>query len=244
LGTSKYKETAKRNMESMQGNHVKYSDAHWETLKRLRSEAASMMKPLADAHIYCIIYGSIARGDTSETSDIDIYLPNPPSPTMIEATLESVGIRNSKRMIVQATPSYAAKAYIYIDELKSYSFPLVPLNPSEEDFTGFAGRITYEELLEEKRVPGVNKDLVLIEPNQQGHTETPIKGIEGIVAKKLGVDTRIVFQRERTLERRMKVGRTGVYIKRELAPEESFSTVFNELANGDAAIRRRLRKKG
>ena len=231
-------------MESMQGNQVIYSDGHWETLKRLRSEAAKMMKPLVEAHIYCILYGSIARGDTSETSDIDVYLPNPPSPTMIEATLESGGIRNSKRVIIQATPSYAAKAYIYLDDLKSYSFPLVSLKPSEEDFTGFAGRITYEELKEEKRVPGVNKDLVLIEPNQRGHTETPIKGIEGIIAKKLGVDTRIVFQRERTLERRVKVGRTGVYIKRDLAPDESFSTVFNELANSNAAIRRRLRKKG
>ncbi len=111
-------------MGSMQGNQKKYSDGHWETLKRLRLDAAMMMKPLADAHIYCVIYGSIARGDVSETSDIDVYLPNPPSPTMIEATLESSGIRYVKREIVQATPSYAAKAYVYLDELKSYSFHL------------------------------------------------------------------------------------------------------------------------
>ena len=228
----------------MQGNQVIYSKEHWRNLATLRSSASEMMKPLVDAHIYCIVYGSIARGDTSDGSDIDVYLPNPPSPTMIEATLESKGIRSNKREIVQATPSYAAKGYIYIDELKSYSFPLVPLRPSEEDFTGFAGRITYDELLKKQRVPGVNKDLVLIEPNEQGHTETPIKGIEGIVAKKLGVDTTIVHQRQRTLERRMRVGRTGVYIKRELAPDESFGTVFNEIANGNAAIRRRLRKKG
>lgn len=228
----------------MQGNQVIYSEEHWRNLATLRLSASEMMKPLVDAHIYCIVYGSIARGDTSDGSDIDVYLPNPPSPTMIEATLESTGIRSNKREIVQATPSYAAKGYIYIDELKSYSFPLVPLRPSEEDFTGFAGRITYDELAKKQRVPGVNKDLVLIEPNEQGHTETPIKGIEGIVAKKLGVDTTIVHQRQRTLERRMRVGRTGVYIKRELAPDESFGTVFNEIANGNAAIRRRLRKKG
>ena len=64
------------------------------------------------------------------------------------------------------------------------------------------------------------------------------------MAKKLGVDTRIVFQRERTLKRREKVGRTGVYIKRQLAPDESFGAVFNQLAKSDSAIRRRLRKKG
>ena len=228
----------------MQGVQVDYSEKHWKTLEKLRSETAAMMEPLAYAHIYCIVYGSIARGDVSETSDIDVYLPTPPSPTIIEATLESHGIKWNSREIVQATPSYAAKAYIYLDDLKSYSFPLVPLRPSEEDFTGFAGRIDYDQLREDMRVPGVNKDLVFIEPNDSGHIETPIRGIEGIVAKKLGVDTRIVYQRQRTLERREKVGRTGVYIKRELAPDESFGSVFNELARNDSAIRRRLRKKG
>jgi predicted nucleotidyltransferase len=243
LGTSKYKETEKEH-ENMQGVQVDYSEKHWKTLEKLRSDAASMMKPLVDTHIYCIVYGSIARGDVSETSDIDVYLPTPPSPTIIEATLESHGIRYTRREIVQATPSYAAKAYIYLDDLKSYSFPLVPLRPSEEDFTGFAGKIDYDQLREDMRVPGVNKDLVFIEPNETGHMETPIRGNEGTVAKKLEVDTRIVIQRQRTLERRERVGRTGVYIKRELAPDESFGSVFNELARNDSAIRRRLRKKG
>ncbi len=231
-------------MKTLQGNQVIYTEKHWKNLARLRSSAADMMKPLSDAHIYNIVYGSIARGDVSETSDIDVYIPNPPSPTMIEATLESAGKKYVNRVIVQATPSYAAKAYIYLDELNCYSFPLVPLRLSEEDFTGFAGRITYSELLEDIRVPGVNKALTLIEPNELGHIETSIIGIEGFVAKKLGVDTRIVLQRERILERRTKVGRTGVYIKRELAPEESFGAIFNELTNSNAAIRRRLRKKG
>lgn len=228
----------------MQGVQVDYSEKHWKTLKKLRSDAASMMKPLVDTHTYCLVYGSIARGDVSETSDIDVYLPTPPSSTIIEAALESHGSRYTRREIVQATPSYAAKAYIYLDDLKSYSFPLVPLRPSEADFTGFAGKIDYDQLREDMRVPGVNKDLVFIDPNETGHMETPIRGIEGIVAKKLGVDTRIVYQRERTLERREKVGRTGVYIKRELSPDESFGAVFNELARNDSAIRRRLRKKG
>jgi predicted nucleotidyltransferase len=224
-------------------NQVIYSEKHWRALNRLRSEAADMMKPLVEAHIYCIVYGSIARGDISKKSDIDVYIPTPPSPTLIEATLESNGFINSRREIIQATPSYAAKAYIYLEELKSYSFPLVPLRPYEEEFTGFAGRINYDEIKEEVRVPGVNKELMLVDPNDSGHIETPIKGIEGIVAKKLGIDTRIVYQRERTLERRKKVGRTGVYIKRELGPDESFGTVFNELIKTDSSIRRRLRKK-
>ena len=228
----------------MQGNQIVYTGEHWSILRKLREEAATMMKPLVDAHIFCLVYGSIARGDVSETSDIDVYIPSPPSPTIIEATLESAGINYNRREIVQATPSYAAKGYIYLDELKSYSFPLVPLRQSEEDFTGFAGRINYNQLVDDIRTPGVNKELMYIEPNGTGHTETPIRGIEGLVAKNLGVDTRIVTQRQRILERRERVGRTGVYIKRELAPSESFSSVFNMLTRSDSAIRRRLRKKG
>jgi predicted nucleotidyltransferase len=243
LGTSKYKETENHH-KAMQGNQIVYTGEHWSILRKLREEAATMMKPLVDAHIFCLVYGSIARGDVSETSDIDVYIPSPPSPTIIEATLESAGINYNRREIVQATPSYAAKGYIYLDELKSYSFPLVPLRQSEEDFTGFAGRINYDQLREDIRVPGVNKELTYIEPDETGHTETPIRGIEGLVAKNLGVDTQIVTQRQRILERREKVGRTGVYIKRVLAPSESFSSVFNELTRSDSAIRRRLRKKG
>jgi predicted nucleotidyltransferase len=228
---------------TFQGNQVVYTDNHWRNLAELRGKALEMMKPLWDAHIYSVVYGSIARGDTSNTSDIDIYIPTPPSPTVIEAKIESVNIRTQRREIIQATPSYAAKAYIFIDEKNGYSFPLVPSLALEEDFIGFAGRLQYEGLNAKKRVPGINKELKLIEPNETGHIETPIQGIEGTVAKKLGINIRIINQRIRILERRKKVGRTGVYIKRTLAPTESFGAVFNELANRNPAIRRRLRKK-
>jgi predicted nucleotidyltransferase len=201
-----------------------------------------MITPLNNVYIDCIVYGSIARGDISKTSDIDVYIPNPPSPTIIEAILEEAGIKTVSREIIQATPSYAAKAYIYLDELRGFSFPLVPLRQSEEDFTGFAGRLTHTQLMNDERVPGVNKDLTLIVPVKEGHLEYSIYGIEGIVAKKLNVDTRIVHQRIKILKRRKKVGKTGVYIKRELAPDESFSAVFNEIKLSNSAIRRRLRK--
>ena len=230
-------------MRELQETQVIYSNDHWELLNSLRKSAIKMMKPLVEAHIRCIVYGSIARGDVSTTSDIDVYIPTPPSPTLIETTLETVDLQFIKREIIQATPSYAAKAYIYLDELRSYSFPLIPIRLDEEDFTGFAGKVDYNQISKNKRVPGVNKDLLLIEPNEQGHIETYIEGMEGIVAKKLGISTKIVYQRVRVLKRREKVGRTGVYIKRQLAPDESFGSVFNDLTKTDSAIRRRLRKK-
>ena len=228
-------------MVSVQFNEVIYSDEHWILLKEKRSQALELMKPLHDAHIRSTVYGSIARGDITKTSDIDIFIHTMVSPTIIEATLETNRIHYSQRLIIQATPSYVAKAYIMIDETHGYSFPLIPMRASESEFPHFAGQLSYEKLQDGKRVNGVNKELNLIEPNEKGHTSSSIQGMEGKVAKKLGVDTKIVHERVRTLERRGRVGRTGVYIKRELGPEESFGQVFEDLSKSKPGLRRRIR---
>jgi predicted nucleotidyltransferase len=228
-------------MVDVQVTEVVYTDEHWKLLKKKRDQALELMKPLNDAHIRSSVYGSLARGDIKKTSDIDVFIHDVVSPTIIEATLETQGIWYSERLIVQATPSYVSKGYIMIDELRGYSFPLIQMRPSEAEFTKFAGQLSYQDLLDGARVSGVNKELNLIEPNETGHSESPIQGMEGLIAKKLGIDTRIVQERVRTLERRGKVGRTGVYIKRELAPKESFGEVFNELTRDKPGLRRRIR---
>jgi predicted nucleotidyltransferase len=131
---------------------------------------------------------------------------------------------------------------MYVDEKKGYSFPLVPLETNEEEFYRFAGSLELTELSKGVRVPGVDKRLMLIEPTEEGHIESSIVGFEGSVAKNLGVNLRIVQERVRTLKRRNKVGRTGVYLKRELSSDEGFSDVFRELALKRPALRRRMRK--
>ncbi|MBT6603640.1 DNA polymerase subunit beta [Candidatus Bathyarchaeota archaeon] len=224
-------------------SEVVYSERQWEILGEQRARAASIMRPLHDSHIHCTVYGSMARGDTSESSDIDVFIPTPPSPTMIEAILESSGIRYQERQIIQATPSYAAKGYIIIDDMHGYSFPLVDMRPNEAEFTRFAGQVSLTDLENKLRVPGINKELRLIEPTNVGHNETAVQGIEGIVARKLGVDIRIVNERVRALKRREKVGRTGVFIKRDLSPDETFSSVFQELVRSKPALRRRIRNR-
>ena len=224
-------------------SEVVYSERHWERLGEQRARAISIMQPLHDSHIHCTVYGSMARGDTSEGSDIDVFIPSPPSPTMIEAVLESSGIRYRGRQIIQATPSYATKGYIIIDDLHGYSLPLVDMRPNEAEFTRFAGQASLTDLENNVRVPGVNKELCLIEPTNMGHNETPVQGIEGLVARKLDVDVRIVNERVRALKRREKVGRTGVFIKRDLGPDETFSSVFQELVRSKSALRRRIRNK-
>ena len=221
---------------------VRYAEERWRLLKGLRSMAAEMMRPLDYVHVETLVYGSIARGDVSPGSDIDIFIPSPPAPAIIEAALDRAGITPASREIVQATPSYAAKAYIYLDDLRGYSFPLVDLRPNESEFYAFAGSLSLARLEEGVRVPGVDKRLMLIEPTAEGHVESPIASSEGRVAKLLGVDTRIVRERVRTLERRRRVGRTGVYLKRALSPEEGFGEVFRELSRSRPALRRRLRQ--
>jgi predicted nucleotidyltransferase len=230
-------------MSSLDVIDVEYNSRRWKLLEKIRKETVKMMKPLINAHILSIAYGSIARGDVTETSDIDIFIPTPPAPTLIEAILSRQEMSFMSRQIIQATPSYAAKAFIYVEEDRSYSFPLVPLKINEVEFYRYAGSITHEQLQENIRVLGVDKRLILIEPTVKGHTETYVIGKEGLTARKLEVNLSIVIERVRTLERRGKVGRTGVYIKRELSPDETFGNAFNELSRSRPALRRRTRIK-
>ncbi|OGD58112.1 hypothetical protein A3K78_00690 [Candidatus Bathyarchaeota archaeon RBG_13_52_12] len=219
---------------------VTYEEERWDLLRALRGEAASLMRPLVSIHVDCIAYGSLARGDVKPTSDVDIFIPNPPVPELVEAALEREGVKASEREIVQATPGYAAKGYIYTKERQGYSFPLVSLLPAERDFYSFAGSIYLKQLEADLRVPGVDKRLMLIEPTKRGHVESPIAGREGEVARLLGVDLRIVRERVRTLERRRSVGRTGVYLKYSLEPTEGFGEALHRLSLHRPAVRKRL----
>ena len=220
---------------------VEYTRLHWKLLETLRDEAKALTRPLTEAHIEALVYGSIARGDVHAGSDVDVFIPNPPAPAILEALIERMGIGTANREIIQATPTYAAKGYIHADENRSYSFPLVQLRTHEREFYDFAGSLTPRQLQEDTRVPGVDKHLRLIEPTETGHTETPIPGMEGTVAKILGVGVTIVLDRVRTLQRRERIGRTGVYIKRPLAPDETFGDVYQQLARTRPALRRRMR---
>jgi predicted nucleotidyltransferase len=88
----------------------------------------------------------------------------------------------------------------------------------------------------------VDKRLFLIEPIQEGHIETPVIGNEIVVAKKVGVSLKIVKERVKILMRRDEVGRTGVYLKRQLAPEETFESVLKHISDRDPVVRRRVQK--
>jgi len=220
---------------------VVYNEKRWRLLQELRSKAEKIMEALESFNLRCLAHGSIARGDVTEKSDVDIFIPSPPSSFMVETALEQNGIPINRRIIVQATPSYAIKAYIEIEENVSVSFPLVKLRPLEREFYKFGGEISLEELKRNIRVPGVDKRLMLIEPTADGHIESSIIGKEEYAARLLGISVDIVWDRVKALTRRDEIGRTGVFLERELLPEETFELVLKRLADKNPAVRRRMK---
>jgi len=220
---------------------VVYDKKRWKLLKELRFKTVQIMELLDKFHLRPIVHGSIARGDVSETSDIDIFLPDPPSSFTIETALERSGVPVHHRIVVQATPLYAVKGYIEIDKKRCISFPLAKLRPVEKDFYKFGGEASLHMLRKDVRVPGVGKRLMLIEPTPEGHVESTVAGREEEVANLLGVSVNTVLDRVRALLRRDEVGRTGVFIERELSLDETFELVLKKLADQNPAVRRRLK---
>jgi len=223
---------------------VVYSDKRWKLLGELRKEAITIMEPLEKANLSCVVHGSIARGDVLTKSDIDVFVPNPPSSFLIESTLERARLTVNRRILVQATPSYAAKGYLELDPKRVVSIPLMKLRPLERDFYRFGGEATIFTLKNNQRVLGVDKRLMLIEPTTQGHIESSIVGREETVAKLLNVSVETVLDRVHALLRRDEVGRTGVFIERELGSEETFEMVLKQLADEKPEVRRRLKLFG
>jgi len=232
---------AKKPMKRAERIEVVYDKRHWKVLKHLRTKTVQIMETLNNSHLRSIVHGSIARGDVSETSDIDVFLPDPPSSFVIETVLERSGLRVCQRTIIQATPIYALKGYIWLDEQTSLSFPLVKLRPVEKDFYRFSGEATLSTLKENKRVIGVDKRLMLIEPTKEGHIESAVVGREEEAANLLGVSLNTVLDRVHALIRRDEVGRTGVFIKKELTPNETFEQNMKKLADQNPAVRRRTK---
>ncbi len=220
---------------------VTYNSAHWARLNRLRETAMSIMEALEKFHLYSIVHGSLARGDVKKSSDVDVFIAEVQNSFLIDTALEKAHIPVSARRVVQATPSYAMKAHTEIDEAVTVTFPLMEMHRVEREFYRFGGEANLSQLKRNLRVAGVDKRLVLIEPNEKGHVESSIVGKEEFVAKILGISTETVFDREHALLKRDTVGRTGVFIKKELAPDETFELAMKKLAETNPAVRRRIR---
>ncbi len=221
---------------------VVYGSERWALLKRLREKAAVLMSALDSFHLPSVVHGSIARGDVKAGSDIDVFIANVQNSFIVETALEKAGIHINNRLVVQATPTYAMKAHIEIDEEATVSFPLMDMRKVEREFYRFGGEINLAQLRDDVRVLGVDKRLMLIEPTLAGHTESSVVDREEAAARALGVSVETVLDRVHALQKRDNVGRTGVFVKRELPPHETIELALKRISDANAAVRRRMKK--
>jgi predicted nucleotidyltransferase len=218
-----------------------YTNAHWALLRELQYNAIQAMDALESFHLHIMVHGSLARGDVKKTSDIDIIIMEPPSSFRVETVIEKAQLPIKSRLLVQATPSYAMKAHIELSANTSISFPLMRRRKVEREFYTFGGQLNLMQLKKGARVAGVDKRLMLIDPSPKGHIESSIMGFEKSVAKQLGISAETILDRVHALKKRDKVGRTGVFIKKELNPNETFEMALKKIADANPAVRRRMR---
>jgi len=204
---------------------VTYDDTHWEILNELRERALEVMQALQDNRVTSFVYGSVARGDVSKSSDVDIIIPYPVSSYKLEIAIVIL------------------KGHICLENDTVVTFPLFKLKSREEEFYRWGGQVDTNQLSNRVRVLGVDKRLILIEPNETGHVEHGVIGYEHIAAKKVGVSIGIAQDRVRVLTHRDSVGRTGVYLTRNLSPDESFEAVAKDLMDSDPAMRRTIQRR-
>ncbi len=221
---------------------IVYGSERWALLKGLREKAFAVMEALDAFHLQAVVHGSIARGDVKASSDVDVFIPEVQNSFLVETALEKAKIRVNARLVVQATPTYAMKAHIEIDEVSSVSFPLMAMRKVEREFYRFGGEVNLAQLRADVRVAGVDKRLMLIEPDAHGHVESSILGKEEFVAKVLGISAETVLDRVHALMKRDEVGRTGVFLKKELSADETFELALKRLSDLNPAVRRRMKK--
>ena len=193
----------------------------------LRTRAIEIMKKLP---VKSYMYGSVARGDVTSKSDIDIVILDVISSYMVESFIDF-----ESRFIVQATPNSVVKSRYKIDYRTFLTLPLIPMNRREVQFYDFGGKTDAQK---GDRVVGVNKNLLLIEPTEYGHVEWSIIGKEVQAAKILKIDVDTVKERIRVLSRRDKIGRTGVYMNVEVPPNRGVEEYLKILMDRDPAVRR------
>ncbi len=223
-------------------NIITYSEDKWALLKKKRVNAIKLLELFENEGFKPFIYGSIARGDVHEFSDIDIVFTQTIPSFQIEYILNKNGYENYFREIIMATPLDSIKLYIHLSEMESITIPLTKLDKNVFEFYNFGGKIALYELKSGIRVAGIDKRLVLIKPNQKGHEEISIIGNEALAAKEVGVDIDTVNERKRVLLKREKHGRTGVFLKRSLNFDESTEEVLKNLAKRKAIVRKKILK--
>ncbi len=220
--------------------YIKYDEGHWNNLKRLRAQAIPILQVLHDHQLTGNVFGSVARGDVSETSDLDIFISEFVPSFKVDLALKMANFEIIGKDISMATPSSVIKGTYYLGDDISISIRLTEFTSSPFQFYIFSGYVNLKELLEEKRVPGVSKALLVIEPTKEGHKAYSLLGNEYEARTLLNIEEKMLEERIRVLTKRDKYGRTGLFFKEDIHPDESFEEKLQEFAAKNSLIRRRL----
>ncbi len=219
---------------------VTYSENHLKLLQQKRERSKTLLEMFVKEGLNPFIYGSIARGDIHNDSDIDMVLIQSIAPYQIEIILDKNGFNNYFREIIMATPADTLKLYIYLNELESITIPISKFNKKSSEFYDFGGKINLNQIINSIRVPGIDKRLVLIQPISDGHEEYSIIGNENLAAKQLNVSIDLINERKRVLLKREKFGKTGVFLKRSIGVGETTELVLKKLSNKNTIVRKKL----
>ncbi len=223
--------TRKKIVRNVDGREVIYEKSRWELLRKLRGRAREIAKEIP---FRAYLHGSVARGDVTKNSDVDIVILD-----VIPSYIIESAINYHSRRIVQATPNSVIKAVYEVDEKTNIIFPLTKMRWHELEFYDFGGKV---DVSSDERVKGVDKKLLFIDPTPHGHMEWSIIGREDEVARILGIHSEVVRERVRVLTRRDRIGRTGVYLNVIVPENKSVEEILKIIADRDPAVRRRMRE--
>ena len=222
---------------------VKYSPEHWKQLDKLRKHALKVTTVFAHHGIDSLTYGSVARGDVSPKSDIDIILLTQIPSYRVELILDETNLSLNSKKIIQATPNDIIKAHFELEGDVCITSLLTDFTSSPFEFYRFGGALNHKQVENSKRVPGVDKRLILIEPNDEGHNESSLIERQYEASKILGISQSMIDQRIRVLTRRDKIGRTGIFLNQDIGLNENIEEELRKIARRNPLIRRRLNRK-
>ncbi|MFX0084917.1 MAG: nucleotidyltransferase domain-containing protein [Candidatus Hodarchaeota archaeon] len=230
------REKVVRNIEQQ---YHDYTEEEKQILSELRERALEILHTLENNSIHAFVHGSIARGDISQTSDIDIYIPIKVPSYQIDLVDE---FAKADRQIIMGTPNSVIKAVLTKHDGVSISFPLSQPKERESEFYKFSGLLYLEDLLQERRIAGVNKKLLLIEPEGEGYWKSSVHANRKRTIEILGLSQRIIDERIRVLERRDIIGRTGMFLDYNLHPNENFDQALKKISDRNVIVRRVLNR--
>lgn len=217
-----------------------YNDDERNLLLKFRARTIETLEILEQEGITAFVHGSVARGDVRSSSDIDVHIPVQIPSFRLDLIEE---LKYTNRQIIMGTPNSTIRAVLSVHDDLTISFPLNAPNERDYEFHRFSGLLYLRDLCLNRRVAGVTKQLMFIEPEEEGYWISSVITNMKKAIKVLSVSQRIIDERIRVLSRRDKVGRTGLFLDYSLAPNENFEYALKALEDKNAIVRRMLKRR-